>query len=161
MRMFALAAWLVALLIFGGAATSASANDTLDVAANGTTPLSFTLSSCNGDTVAVKGTLHSVSSLFVDQSGALHQRLHLNATATGIGVPSGLKYVLNQEQSFEVNLGFLTGGNGAATETDTEPGELVVQKQGRDLYVAVVVHVTITPLGAVPVDHFEFVVACQ
>ena len=124
---------------------------------NTTEPISFTYPACNGDVVPLAGTLHIVT---VADTDGIHLRTHLDAHLTGIGVPSGRRYVLDQVQSAEINWGVLLGGNGAFTFTNAEPGQLVAQGEGIDVTVSVLAHITLSPDGTIRVDDFEFVVAC-
>lgn len=132
-------------------ATTMTTNEEIPI--TGTVP-----NSCNGDQVTFQGTLHVVNTLVTDASGGYHLRTHVNyQDVSGVGVPSGLNYRV------------VTTNNETVNDSDTAQFETTViqtfraisQTSAPNLFVQVVLHVTVNANGQTTSEVTEFRAECR
>lgn len=101
---------------------------------------------CNGEEVALSGSLHTSFALVIDGSGAEHFRTTTNAQGiSGVGLTTGARYQLSGVETTQAQL--LSGG----TITDRYNNSFLVTAQGNtpNFRLHVTQHITVNSNGEV------------
>ncbi|HEX8178835.1 MAG TPA: hypothetical protein VF525_04755 [Pyrinomonadaceae bacterium] len=140
-----------AALACAGLVQPAAADGTTSV----TTPIDFTATACNGETVTLSGeatTLITVSDTSGGRGVTTHIHFHLEGTSA-----SGTHYIVNET----VNGADLGAGDIPATFNSTGSLHLISQGGGENLTVRTTIHTTINANGDVTAQSFEFQTVCN
>jgi hypothetical protein len=111
---------------------------------------------CNGDTVLMTGTLHTVSSFSINPNGFIHSTFNSTLNATGIGSPSGAKYVISDTAHMEVNSKTMAQEQFMGTKM-----KMIAQGPYPNLTQRSTVHLVVDANGNVRVDTSKFQVSCN
>ena len=114
---------------------------------------------CNGDVVELQGTLHLVAQGdFVEDAPRQHVHTHLNSQKlTGIGVPSGARYNVNNISNSIFNARI----DGANVTTLELMMNVVSLGSGENFQIQTVFHVTINANGETTAQFQNFHVHCK
>lgn len=124
-----------------------------------TTDNQFTQSmtnSCNGETILVSGTLHTVSGFSINPNGMIHSTFNSTLNGTGVGSSSGAKYVINDTAHSEVN-----GKTVAQEQFIGSKMKMIAQGPTPNLTQRMTIHLVVDANGNVRVDTFGFDVSCK
>jgi TRAP-type uncharacterized transport system substrate-binding protein len=152
-------ALIVSLFVFCGAAGSPAFGQATTTTTNEELPISGSvLNICNGDTVTYQGTVHVVNTVTNDASGGFHLKTHSNyQDVTGTGSPSGLTYRVRTTINETVN-----DNDGPQFETTViQTVKLISQGSAPNLFLHVVMHVTINANGQTTSTVNEVTAACR
>jgi hypothetical protein len=111
---------------------------------------------CNGDAILMTGTLHTVSSFSANPNGFIHSTFNSTLNATGIGSPSGAKYVISDTAHMEVNSKTMAQEQFMGTKM-----KMIAQGPYPNLTYRSTVHLVVDANGNVRVDTSNFQISCN
>jgi|ERR1051326_5087874 len=111
---------------------------------------------CNGDAILMTGTLHTVSSFSINPNGFIHSTFNSTLNATGVGSPSGAKYVISDTAHMEVNAKTIAQEQFMGTKM-----KMIAQGAYPNLTERSTVHLVVDANGNVRVDTSNFQVSCN
>lgn len=156
MKRFLLSVGLAGTIVLTAVAGSQAAVVTHDY----DMPFSATVANpCNGDVVALTGTLDLMVRMTLSGSGRANFGGHLNYDLSGVGVPSGAEYNVKDVENVESNN--ITFTNGAAAFSDEEQF-VVISKGGAPNFVAhLIIHETFNANGDLTSFTFDTSSECR
>jgi len=111
---------------------------------------------CTGETVLMNGTVHSESSFSSNPNGTTHFKLDFTEKATGVGLVSGVNYVINDSSHQEVS----TKGFAQEQSFGTKM-KMISQGPLPNLTERTTLHVVIDSNNNVKVDKSKTQVSCK
>jgi hypothetical protein len=121
------------------------------------TPFTMTVpNSCNNDLVALSGTNHTVMSFSTNPNGMTHFIEDFNVHGSGVGAPSGVNYVYNENIHQEVNL----RGNAQEQSFGTKV-KLISQGNTPNMTLRMTLHVVTDSNGVPKVSMSNFQTSCN
>ena len=111
---------------------------------------------CNGDAISVSGTLHTETTFSTNPNGFIHTSSNSTLKGTGIGVPSGANYVVNEIQHAEVNSKTVAQEQFFSTKM-----KLIAQGPYPNLTLRTTIHMVVNANGTVTVSTFGFQTSCN
>jgi hypothetical protein len=125
-----------------------------------TNDVSFTgqpaANTCNGDSISLTGTFHSETTFSTNPNNTIHMSFNSTENATGIGTPSGAKYVLNDSEHQEVNSKTL-----AQEQYFTTKMKLISQGSAPNMTLRMTTHLVVDGNGNVTVSTSGFQTSCN
>ncbi|HEY2934376.1 MAG TPA: hypothetical protein VGK99_21770 [Acidobacteriota bacterium] len=131
---------VIALAFFAAAAQA-------EVVINETIPIRFDAFGCNGETVAVEGSIHLQFRITEDQAGGLHIASHTNINGSGTGLVTGTSYRFNEADNDELNVRALP-----VESTFTRHVNVIGAGQVPNFQIHLTQHITINANGELTAD---------
>ena len=125
-----------------------------------TNDVSFTgqpaANTCNGDSISLSGTFHSETIFSSNPNGTIHMSFNSTESATGIGTPSGAKYVVSDSAHQEVNSKTMAQEQYFSTKM-----KLISQGSAPNMSLRVTTHLVVDANGNVTVSTSGFQASCN
>jgi hypothetical protein len=112
--------------------------------------------SCNGDTIMLNGTLHTESTFSTNPNGFIHSSFNSTLKGTGVGVPSGANYVVNDGQHAEVNSKTVAQEQFFSTKM-----KMITQGPTPNMTLRITTHLVVNANGTVTVSTSGFQASCN
>ena len=145
-------------LIFAGLAIIMCAPAALGQAIVSDTPFTGqpAMNTCNADAISVSGTLHTETTFSTNPNGFIHSSFNSTLKGTGVGLPSGANYVLNEIQHAEVNSKTVAQEQFFSTKM-----KLIAQGPYPNLTLRTTTHLVVNANGTVTVSTSGFQTSCN
>lgn len=111
---------------------------------------------CNADAISLSGTLHTESTFSTNPNGFIHSSFNSTLKGTGVGVPSGANYVVNEIQHAEVNSKTVAQEQFFSTKM-----KLIAQGPYPNLTLRTTTHLVVNANGSVTVSTSGFQASCN
>lgn len=111
---------------------------------------------CNGETILMTGTTHTVSSFTTNPNGSTHFKFDFTTHATGVGQTTGWNYVINDSSHQEVNTKGIAQEQSFGTKM-----KLISQGPAPNLNERTTLHVVIDKDNNIKVDRSTDTISCK
>jgi hypothetical protein len=111
---------------------------------------------CNGDAISVSGTFHSETTSSTNPNGFIHFSFNSTLKGTGVGMPSGANYVVNESQHTEVNSKTVAMEQYISTKM-----KLIAQGPSPNMTLRTTIHLVVNANGTVTVSTSGFQTSCN
>jgi hypothetical protein len=153
-RLWSLTGALALTALMTAAPVTAASNEGADVVNH--VPITFLLTSCSGEPVAIVGDMRVLSHIHDDGNGAFHARFSGGQDGSGVGQVSGDVYQFSSVFGFSVN-----GLGSPSVQSFEMKSHLNTAGPNNNTYLHTTFHITINANGDVTVVNVDTRADCQ